>query len=107
MMRKKIPVTVSNLACSLVYDLYQDILDKNYLVNCHESKAHEYLRCIELLSSQGCDIDINCLCDDFTLYEVPSICNPSEVICDLQLTVNVLTQTAGCTQPIILTINIL
>lgn len=106
-MRKKIPVTVTNLACSLVYDLYQEILDKNYLINCHESKADEYIRCIELLSSQGCDVDLDCLCNDFSLYEVPGICNPTVIDCDLQLTVNVLTQTAGCTTPIVLTLNTL
>jgi hypothetical protein len=107
MMHKKIPVTVNNLACALVYDLYQDIMDKNYLIDCHESKAQEYIRCIKLLSQDTCEIDLDCYCDEFNLYEQTNICNPTVITCDLQITVNTLTQTGGCTEPIILNINTL
>jgi len=98
MMYQKIPVTVSNLQCEILYDLYINIIEENYLIDCAEDKSDDLLRCLKLLENPDCLEDPDCICRDLTLYKRHMPCGGTVVDCT-DLTLEVVYPTA-CTDSI-------
>ena len=80
--QQTIPVTVNNLRCELLYELYINITEEKYLVDCVEDKSDDYLRCIKLLENQEC-LSQDCLCDNLKLYRRHEPCQETEQTCNI------------------------
>lgn len=81
-------MTVSNLRCEVLYDLYINIVEDNYLIDCAEDKSDDLLRCLKLLENPQCLEDPDCVCRDLILYKRHMPCEDLTIECsDLTLTV--------------------
>lgn len=79
MMYETIPVTVSNLQCELLYEIYINILEDNYLIDCVDDRSEELLRCLTLLENPDCLEDPDCICNDLILYKRHVSCSEQGV----------------------------